>query len=158
MLSPANLKLGATILGWLFATVTTVVLNKHIFQNMLWKYPLSLTIVHMFVCAAGAFVALRVFKLIPFTTIEKNEYYKGVLPLRYVSTLTATHSLPIQQDQPLRNRDNRVSGIEGSSEDLPPSTADSLLYYAPMVHWSPIQIQSARQLTTQDPQEAHSSR
>lgn len=114
MLSPSTLKLGATILGWLFATVTTVVLNKHIFQNMLWKYPLTLTIVHMFVCAVGAFVALRILKLIPFTTIESDEYYKGVLPLRYVFVLSSLHTASIYHDLRLRNRDNRGTDLLSS--------------------------------------------
>lgn len=83
MLSAANIKLGAVILGWLSATVTTVVLNKHIFQFMKWQFPLTLTIVHMVICAIGSFLFLRTLKVIPFTTIDNDEYFKGVLPLRY---------------------------------------------------------------------------
>lgn len=88
-------KMAAVILGWLGATVTTVVLNKHIFQNMNWRFPISLTIVHMVICAAGSYFALRVFKLIPFTVINQSEYRTGVLPLRYVQKLLAHPFTPL---------------------------------------------------------------
>lgn len=84
MFSAQGVKMSALILAWLGATVTTVVLNKHIFQIMDWKYPITLTVVHMVVCVIGSFVTLRMLKAVPFTVINSDEYKSGVIPLRYV--------------------------------------------------------------------------
>jgi len=88
MMSIQNVKMGALILAWLAATVTTVVLNKHIFQIMDWKYPISLTIVHMVICVIGSFITLKVLRAVPFTVINSTEYISGVIPLGYASTWT----------------------------------------------------------------------
>lgn len=87
MMSVQSLKMAVLILAWLGATVTTVILNKYIFQTMEWQYPISLTVVHMIVCVLGSLLTLRVFKAVPFTVINNQEYLSGVLPLAYVSSL-----------------------------------------------------------------------
>jgi uncharacterized membrane protein YeaQ/YmgE (transglycosylase-associated protein family) len=95
MISVGGLKMGSLILAWLGATVTTVVLNKYIFQTLDWRYPISLTIVHMVVCVAGSFLTLKVFKAVPFTVINSQEYSSGVIPLRYVFTILSSDLDPL---------------------------------------------------------------
>lgn len=80
-----NLKTLLIIAGWFAANVTTVILNKHIFQNLGWMFPVSLTIVHMVTCMIGSILVLKVFRVTPFVSLPWNEWLKGVLPLRYVS-------------------------------------------------------------------------
>jgi solute carrier family 35 protein E3 len=99
MMSSQALKMGALISAWLGATVTTVVLNKHIFQIMDWKYPITLTVVHMVVCVIGSILTLRVTKVVPFTAINSNEYFSGVLPLRYVFMLLLYPLLTLSDDR-----------------------------------------------------------
>lgn len=84
MVPAQSLKMIALITAWLGATVTTVVLNKYIFQTMDWKYPISLTIVHMVVCIVGSFITLRGVKAVPFTELTSQQYMSGVVPLRCV--------------------------------------------------------------------------
>lgn len=79
----SNLKTVGIILGWFGANVTTVILNKHIFQNLGWMFPVSLTIVHMVTCLVGSVLVLKVLKMTPFVNLSWNEWLRGVLPLRY---------------------------------------------------------------------------
>lgn len=83
----ANLKTLAIIAGWFGANITTVILNKHIFQNLHWTFPVSLTVVHMITCTIGSLLALRVLKISPFVNIPWREWSVGVVPLRYDLTL-----------------------------------------------------------------------
>lgn len=80
-----NIKTLTIILGWFGANITTVILNKHIFQNLGWMFPVSLTIVHMVTCLIGSILVLKVFKVTPFVNLEWSEWKNGVLPLRYVA-------------------------------------------------------------------------
>ena len=79
-----NIKTFLITAGWFAANVTTVILNKHIFQNLGWMFPVSLTIVHMVTCLIGSVLVLKVFKLTPFVNLSWKEWMKGVLPLRCV--------------------------------------------------------------------------
>lgn len=81
-----NLKTLAIIAGWFGANVTTVILNKHIFQNLGWMFPITLTIVHMVTCLIGSVLVLKVFRVTPFVHLDWKEWRAGVLPLRFVTT------------------------------------------------------------------------
>lgn len=70
------------ILGcWFVANVTTVILNKLLFQTYGFTYPFTLTITHMIVCTVGSYLILRVIRPSMFVSIDWNEYKSGVLPL-----------------------------------------------------------------------------
>eukprot|EP01122_Echinamoeba_exundans_P011230 TRINITY_DN4397_c0_g1_i1.p1 TRINITY_DN4397_c0_g1~~TRINITY_DN4397_c0_g1_i1.p1 ORF type:complete len:327 (+),score=58.55 TRINITY_DN4397_c0_g1_i1:124-1104(+) len=70
------------VLGcWFVANVTTVILNKFIFQTYGFTYPLLLTVTHMVVCTIGSYLILRVIRPSMFIHIDWNEYKNGVLPL-----------------------------------------------------------------------------
>jgi len=92
-MDPSNLKTISIIFGWFGANITTVILNKHIFQNLGWLFPVSLTIVHMVTCLVGSFLVLKVFKMAPFVHLSWNEWLKGVLPLRYAQRRLFSPSL-----------------------------------------------------------------
>eukprot|EP01112_Ceratiomyxa_fruticulosa_P012178 TRINITY_DN3361_c0_g1_i2.p1 TRINITY_DN3361_c0_g1~~TRINITY_DN3361_c0_g1_i2.p1 ORF type:complete len:328 (-),score=45.02 TRINITY_DN3361_c0_g1_i2:53-1036(-) len=66
---------------WMLMNVSTVILNKYIYQVFNFKYPFSLTGVHMAVCFIGAFILLRVTKTFPMQPISSNEITRRILPL-----------------------------------------------------------------------------
>jgi len=72
-----------SIAAFYLFNVTTVVLNKYLYQVLNFQYPFALTAVHMIVCFIGSFLALRVFtiKQFPFKTIKNDAYVSRVLPL-----------------------------------------------------------------------------
>jgi len=69
------------IVMWFVMNISTLILNKYIFTSLQFTYPLSLTAVHMATCFAGAILTLRVFKLIPFISINWNDCFQKILPL-----------------------------------------------------------------------------
>lgn len=79
-----NIKTLAIVLGWFGANVTTVILNKYIFQKLLWTFPVTLTIVHMVTCLLGSVLVLKIFRVTPFVHLDWREWRNGVLPLRFV--------------------------------------------------------------------------
>jgi solute carrier family 35 protein E3 len=94
----ANVKTLTIILGWFGANVTTVILNKHIFQNLGWMFPVSLTIVHMVTCLIGSLLVLKVFRFTPFVNLTWQEWVKGVLPLRYAVNVEVVFSDLFQRE------------------------------------------------------------
>jgi solute carrier family 35 protein E3 len=73
-----------SILLWWVTNIFTVLANKWIFQILQFTYPLTLTGVHMFVCSVGAFLTLRVFKVVPFTVIPFENCLTNVFPLALI--------------------------------------------------------------------------
>jgi solute carrier family 35 protein E3 len=73
----------SSIASWYLFNVTTVVLNKYLYQVLGFKYPFSLTTIHMIVCFIGSFIALRTMSLpqFPFKKISNEVYLWKVLPL-----------------------------------------------------------------------------
>lgn len=72
-----------SIAAFYLFNVTTVVLNKYLYQVLHFQYPFALTAIHMFVCYIGSFCALRIFTLkqFPFKVIKSEVYMYRVLPL-----------------------------------------------------------------------------
>jgi len=89
--SEFSLKTLVIILSWLVTNVGVVISNKYIFKTLDWKYPLSLTAVHMLVCWIGTYIALHVFKRVPYIYIAWNDYLRGILPLSYVCWFILIH-------------------------------------------------------------------
>jgi len=73
-----------SILLWYTFNISTLLLNKYIFQIIDFHLPLSLTLVHMCYCSLGATLVLRVFKLMPFEPVDNASYKKKIIPLAII--------------------------------------------------------------------------
>lgn len=73
-----------SILLWWATNIVTVIANKWIFQILQFAFPLTLTGVHMLVCSIGAWLTLRVFKVVPFVQIPLHNCLTNVFPLALV--------------------------------------------------------------------------
>mmetsp|Transcript_43737 Transcript_43737/g.110278 ORF Transcript_43737/g.110278 Transcript_43737/m.110278 type:complete len:224 (-) Transcript_43737:118-789(-) len=72
---------GFYVLAWYIPNICTLLLNKHLYANVGFNFPFSLTAIHMAFCFVGSFFCLRVFKLFQFTPIESSEtILRRVLP------------------------------------------------------------------------------
>eukprot|EP01100_Stratorugosa_tubuloviscum_P003465 TRINITY_DN1844_c4_g1_i1.p1 TRINITY_DN1844_c4_g1~~TRINITY_DN1844_c4_g1_i1.p1 ORF type:complete len:320 (-),score=73.87 TRINITY_DN1844_c4_g1_i1:144-1103(-) len=81
---------GFYIILWFIPNVTTVILNKYIFRDLEFIFPLSLTFIHMFICFIGAFLCLRVFKFFNYNPIP---FFEEVIP--HILPLSALFCLNI---------------------------------------------------------------
>jgi len=75
------------ILSWYATNIFTVVLNKYLFQIIDFKFPLTLTAIHMFICTIGSVLVLRIFKLVPLIPIERQKLGSHILPLAAIFCL-----------------------------------------------------------------------
>jgi len=69
------------LISWMVMNISTIILNKFIYQAFLFNYPMSLTAVHMITCSIGSFVALRIFHTIPLIHLSWDEITYKVFPL-----------------------------------------------------------------------------
>jgi len=69
------------IVMWFVMNISTLILNKYIFTSLQFTYPFTLTAVHMGTCFIGAVLTLKVFKLIPFISINWTDCFQKILPL-----------------------------------------------------------------------------
>lgn len=74
----------SAILAWYLTNIFTVVLNKYLFQIMEFKFPLTLTAIHMLISSLGSYVALRVFQVVPLITVPRDRMIKTIIPLGIV--------------------------------------------------------------------------
>eukprot|EP01104_Vermistella_antarctica_P007158 TRINITY_DN1790_c0_g1_i1.p1 TRINITY_DN1790_c0_g1~~TRINITY_DN1790_c0_g1_i1.p1 ORF type:complete len:360 (-),score=29.52 TRINITY_DN1790_c0_g1_i1:67-1080(-) len=69
---------GMYIMLWYVPNIMTLLLNKYIYKEWEFTYPLTLTTIHMMCCSVGAYLAIKVFKVVP----ELNAGgFKAVFPL-----------------------------------------------------------------------------
>jgi hypothetical protein len=72
------------ILLWYLVNISTVVLNKWIFQKMEFPFPLLLTQCHMLMSYLLALIVLRVLRLMPETVVSSQDRWNKIAPLAYV--------------------------------------------------------------------------
>jgi solute carrier family 35 protein E3 len=73
---------GAIAIGlWYLVNISTVILNKWLFNNMSFGYPLALTWCHMSMSYLLAFVVLRVLNLMPLTNVSPTDRFSKIAPL-----------------------------------------------------------------------------
>lgn len=73
-----------SIAQWWFFNVATVILNKYIFQELKFSFPLTLSTVHFIISAIGAYLFLRVLKLRPLIEVKPGDQWTRVLPMAVV--------------------------------------------------------------------------
>lgn len=69
------------ILLWYLVNISTVILNKWLFQMMQFNYPLMLTMCHMAMSYLLAALCLNVFRLMPVTVVSPADRWTKVAPL-----------------------------------------------------------------------------
>lgn len=79
-----NARLAACILFWFLANGSTVIFNKHIFQNMHFRFPLTLTLVHMTTQSILAYLTLDCAQLVPRLKIKRHDYFSKILVISAV--------------------------------------------------------------------------
>jgi len=75
------------ILSWYATNIFTVVLNKYLFQIIEFKFPFTLTTIHMLINTIGSIIALKVFKVVPFMPIPRERLLNSIVPLGAVFCL-----------------------------------------------------------------------
>jgi solute carrier family 35 protein E3 len=86
---------GALAIGlWYLVNISTVILNKWLFDNMQFGYPLLLTWCHMSMSYLLAFLVLRVFRLMPLTVVNSTDRFSKIAPLAYDHVPAALSLVP----------------------------------------------------------------
>jgi len=81
MLDATTITAAVAILSWYATNIFTVVLNKYLFQMIDFKFPLTLTAIHMLVSSLGGFIVLKVLRLVPFQSIPRDKLLTNIFPL-----------------------------------------------------------------------------
>lgn len=84
MLDASTVTATTAILAWYITNIFTVVLNKYLFQIMEFKFPLTLTALHMLISTFGSFAALKIFRVVPLISVPKDRVFKTIIPLGIV--------------------------------------------------------------------------
>uniref|UniRef100_A0ACD5X9I1 Uncharacterized protein n=1 Tax=Avena sativa TaxID=4498 RepID=A0ACD5X9I1_AVESA len=72
------------IMQWWGFNVTVIITNKWIFQNLDFKFPLTVSWVH-FVCSSiGAYVAIHVLKAKPLIQVEPEDRRRRIFPMSFI--------------------------------------------------------------------------
>ncbi|XP_043705875.1 GDP-mannose transporter GONST5-like [Telopea speciosissima] len=72
------------ILQWWGFNVTVIVMNKWIFQNLDFKYPLSVSCIHFICSAVGAYLVIKVLKLKPLIEVNPEDRWRTIFPMSFV--------------------------------------------------------------------------
>ncbi|GAA0166897.1 hypothetical protein Leryth_006485 [Lithospermum erythrorhizon] len=72
------------VLQWWSFNVTVVIMNKWIFQNLDFKFPLTVSCVHFICSALGAFLVIKVMKLKPLIEVESRDRWRRIFPMSFI--------------------------------------------------------------------------
>nr|GMC67785.1 probable sugar phosphate/phosphate translocator At5g25400 [Ipomoea batatas]GME04427.1 probable sugar phosphate/phosphate translocator At5g25400 [Ipomoea batatas] len=75
---------------WIFLSFTVIIYNKYILDRKMynWPYPISLTLIHMAFCSSLAYLLARVFKLVDPVSMSWDLYFKSVVPIGLLYSLS----------------------------------------------------------------------
>ncbi|XP_061341951.1 UDP-galactose transporter 1-like [Gastrolobium bilobum] len=72
------------ILQWWAFNVTVIIMNKWIFQNLDFKFPLSVSCIHFICSAIGGYVVIHVLKLKPLISVDPGDRWRRIFPMSFV--------------------------------------------------------------------------
>lgn len=72
------------ILQWWGFNVTVIIMNKWIFQNLDFKFPLTVSCVHFICSAIGAYIAIKLLKIKPLIEVDPEDRWKRIFPMSFV--------------------------------------------------------------------------
>jgi len=84
LLDSSTTKAVVALALWYATNIFTVILNKYLFQNIGFVFPLTLTAIHMFLSTLGSLIVLKVFHVVPFIAVGRDKLISHVLPLAVV--------------------------------------------------------------------------
>ncbi|KAF5198963.1 Udp-galactose transporter [Thalictrum thalictroides] len=79
-----NFRALLAIIQWWGFNVTVIIMNKWIFQNLDFKFPLSVSCIHFICSSIGAYLVIKVFKTKPLIPVEPEDRWKRILPMSFV--------------------------------------------------------------------------
>ncbi|KAK8965968.1 GDP-mannose transporter GONST5 [Platanthera guangdongensis] len=72
------------ILQWWAFNVTVIIMNKWIFQNLDFKFPLTVSCIHFICSAIGAYIAIKFLKIKPLIEVDPEDRWKRIFPMSFV--------------------------------------------------------------------------
>ncbi|KAK8950679.1 GDP-mannose transporter GONST5 [Platanthera zijinensis] len=72
------------ILQWWAFNVTVIIMNKWIFQNLDFKFPLTVSCIHFICSAIGAYIAIKFLKIKPLIEVNPEDRWKRIFPMSFV--------------------------------------------------------------------------
>uniref|UniRef100_A0ACD5WGQ4 Uncharacterized protein n=1 Tax=Avena sativa TaxID=4498 RepID=A0ACD5WGQ4_AVESA len=72
------------IMQWWGFNVTVIITNKWIFQNLEFKFPLTVSWVHFICSSIGAYVAIHVLKAKPLIQVEPEDRWRRIFPMSFI--------------------------------------------------------------------------
>ncbi|RWR82242.1 UDP-galactose transporter 1 [Cinnamomum micranthum f. kanehirae] len=72
------------IFQWWGFNVTVIIMNKWIFQNLDFKFPLSVSCIHFICSSIGAYLAIKVLKVKPLIEVDPEDRWRRIFPMSFV--------------------------------------------------------------------------
>lgn len=72
------------ILQWWGFNVTVIIMNKWIFQNLDFKFPLTVSCIHFICSAVGAYIAIKIFRIKPLIEVDPEDRWRRIFPMSFV--------------------------------------------------------------------------
>ncbi|CAL9094805.1 unnamed protein product [Musa acuminata var. zebrina] len=73
-----------SILQWWAFNVTVIIMNKWIFQNLDFKFPLTVSCIHFICSAVGAYIVIKLLKLKPLIEVDPEDRWRRIFPMSFV--------------------------------------------------------------------------
>ncbi|URD75301.1 UAA transporter family [Musa troglodytarum] len=73
-----------SILQWWGFNVTVIIMNKWIFQNLDFKFPLTVSCIHFICSSVGAYIAIKLLKIKPLIEVKSEDRWRRIFPMSFV--------------------------------------------------------------------------
>ncbi|KAG6522654.1 UDP-galactose transporter 1-like [Zingiber officinale] len=80
----ATVRAVLSILQWWVFNVTVIIMNKWIFQNLDFKFPLTVSCIHFICSAIGAYTVIELLKIKPLIEVEPEDRWRRIFPMSFV--------------------------------------------------------------------------
>ncbi|XP_074581172.1 UDP-galactose transporter 1-like [Curcuma longa] len=80
----ATVRAVLSILQWWVFNVTVIIMNKWIFQNLDFKFPLTVSCIHFICSAIGAYTVIELLKMKPLIEVEPEDRWRRIFPMSFV--------------------------------------------------------------------------
>ncbi|KAG6519732.1 UDP-galactose transporter 1-like [Zingiber officinale] len=80
----ATVRAVLSILQWWVFNVTVIIMNKWIFQNLDFKFPLTVSCIHFICSAIGAYIVIELLKMKPLIEVEPEDRWRRIFPMSFV--------------------------------------------------------------------------
>ncbi|CAL9185454.1 UDP-galactose transporter 1-like [Musa acuminata AAA Group] len=84
VLDGKTLRTVLSILQWWGFNVTVIIMNKWIFQNLDFKFPLTVSCIHFICSSVGAYIAIKLLKIKPLIEVKSEDRWRRIFPMSFV--------------------------------------------------------------------------